>query len=91
MLKGMDLPKIGAQLKVEIAEATTELKPKKLAKRLKIVEAFIQSGNKPEWMILTKSGHSRRTCVRWCRSTAAASRRPTSTISTAASSTATTA
>ena len=39
---------------VEIAEATTELKPKKLAKRLKIIEAFIQSGNKPEWMILTE-------------------------------------
>jgi DNA-directed RNA polymerase subunit beta' len=32
---------------------TTELKPKKLAKRLKLVEAFIESGNKPEWMILT--------------------------------------
>ena len=32
---------------------TTELKPKKLAKRLKIIEAFIDSGNKPEWMILT--------------------------------------
>ena len=54
ILKGMDLPKIAAQLKVEIAEATTELKPKKLAKRLKIIEAFIQSGNKPEWMILTE-------------------------------------
>ena len=33
--------------------STSELKPKKLAKRLKVVEAFIQSGNKPEWMILT--------------------------------------
>ena len=32
----------------------TELKPKKLAKRLKIIEAFMQSGNKPEWMILTE-------------------------------------
>ncbi len=54
ILKGMDLEKIAAQLKVEIAEATTELKPKKLAKRLKIIEAFIQSGNKPEWMVLTE-------------------------------------
>src|SRR6266480_1789591 len=34
------------------AESTSELKPKKLAKRLKLIEAFIQSGNKPEWMIL---------------------------------------
>ena len=33
---------------------TSELKPKKLAKRLKIIEAFMQSGNKPEWMILTE-------------------------------------
>ncbi len=47
----MDLQAIAAQLRVEIAEATTELKPKKLAKRLKIIEAFIESGNKPEWMV----------------------------------------
>jgi DNA-directed RNA polymerase subunit beta' len=53
MLKGMDLEKIAADLRVEIAESTSELKPKKLAKRLKLIEAFIQSGNKPEWMILT--------------------------------------
>ncbi|MDQ0475442.1 DNA-directed RNA polymerase subunit beta' [Labrys wisconsinensis] len=53
MLRAMDLEKIAADLRVEIAEATTELKPKKLAKRLKIIEAFINSGNKPEWMILT--------------------------------------
>ena len=33
---------------------TSELKPKKLAKRLKLIEAFIESGNKPEWMILTQ-------------------------------------
>ena len=37
----------------EIAESTSELKPKKLAKRLKLIEAFIESGNKPEWMIMT--------------------------------------
>ncbi len=54
LLRNMDLPKIAEQLKVEIAESTTELKPKKLAKRLKIIEAFIHSGNKPEWMILTE-------------------------------------
>ena len=53
LLKGLDLEKIAADLRVEIAELTTELKPKKLAKRLKVVEAFIMSGNKPEWMILT--------------------------------------
>jgi len=54
MLKAMDLEKIAIQLRQEIAEATTELKPKKLAKRLKIIEAFTMSGNKPEWMVLTE-------------------------------------
>ena len=54
ILRAMDLPKIADGLKIEIAEATTELKPKKLAKRLKIIEAFMHSGNSPEWMILTE-------------------------------------
>ena len=53
MLQSLDLHALSASLRVEIAESTTELKPKKLAKRLKVVEAFIESGNKPEWMILT--------------------------------------
>jgi DNA-directed RNA polymerase subunit beta' len=53
ILESMDLPKIRDQLRQEIAGATTELKPKKLGKRLKVIEAFIDSGNKPEWMILT--------------------------------------
>jgi DNA-directed RNA polymerase subunit beta' len=52
LLIAMDLPKIRDDLRQEIAEATTELKPKKLGKRLKVIEAFIDSGNKPEWMIL---------------------------------------
>ena len=54
MLKALDLEKLAADLRKEIAESTSELKPKKLAKRLKLIEAFIQSGNKPEWMILTQ-------------------------------------
>ncbi len=53
LLLALDLEKEAEQLRKEIAEATSELKPKKLAKRLKLVEAFIRSGNKPEWMILT--------------------------------------
>ncbi len=53
ILSGMDLPKIRDELRQEIAEATTDLKPKKLGKRLKVIEAFIESGNRPEWMILT--------------------------------------
>jgi DNA-directed RNA polymerase subunit beta' len=38
LLIGLDLEKIANDLRVEIAEATSELKPKKLAKRLKIIE-----------------------------------------------------
>src|ERR1700680_1212858 len=53
MLKALDLEKMAASLRVEIIESTSELKPKKLAKRLKLIEAFTQSSNKPEWMILT--------------------------------------
>src|SRR5438132_10543163 len=39
MLKGLDLQKMAADLRVEIAESTSELKPKKRAKRLKLIEA----------------------------------------------------
>jgi DNA-directed RNA polymerase subunit beta' len=53
MLMAIELEKLRDDLRVEIAESTSELKPKKLAKRLKIVEGFIESGNRPEWMILT--------------------------------------
>ncbi|MGA3158482.1 MAG: DNA-directed RNA polymerase subunit beta' [Steroidobacteraceae bacterium] len=53
MLKALDLEKMAAELRQEIIESTSELKPKKLAKRLKLIEAFTQSKNKPEWMILT--------------------------------------
>ena len=53
LLIGLDLEKIAADLRVEIAESTSELKPKKLAKRLKLIESFTESGNRPEWMIMT--------------------------------------
>ncbi len=53
LLNQLDLEKESEELRRGIAEATTELKPKKLAKRLKLVEAFVRSGNRPEWMILT--------------------------------------
>ncbi len=53
ILGSMDLEAVTEQLRVEIAESTSELKPKKLAKRLKLIEAFMTSGNKPEWMIMT--------------------------------------
>ena len=52
MLMALNLEQMREQIRQEIAEATTELKPKKLAKRLKVIEAFIMSGNRPEWMIM---------------------------------------
>ncbi|MGZ9085643.1 MAG: DNA-directed RNA polymerase subunit beta', partial [Rhodoplanes sp.] len=54
MLKALDLERLAIDLRKEIAESTSELKPKKLAKRLKLIEAFLTSGNRPEWMILTQ-------------------------------------
>ena len=53
MLASIDLEAEAEQLRAELKEATGELKPKKIIKRLKIVESFIESGNRPEWMILT--------------------------------------
>ena len=53
MLISLDLEQERDRLRVELAETTSEAKPKKIVKRLKLIEAFIESGNKPEWMILT--------------------------------------
>jgi len=53
MLAAIDLDATAEQLREELKEATGELKPKKIIKRLKIVESFQESGNRPEWMILT--------------------------------------
>ncbi|MCC0021479.1 MAG: DNA-directed RNA polymerase subunit beta' [Nitratireductor sp.] len=52
ILASMDLEKIAGDLRTELAETTSDLKQKKLTKRLKVVEAFIESGNRPEWMIM---------------------------------------
>ncbi|MDD9329412.1 MAG: DNA-directed RNA polymerase subunit beta', partial [Bartonella sp.] len=52
LLAGMELDKIANDLRTELAETTSELKQAKLIKRLKIVENFLESGNKPEWMIM---------------------------------------
>ncbi len=53
MLQAIDLQSVADQLRADLKEATGELKPKKIIKRLKIVESFLESGNRPEWMILT--------------------------------------
>ncbi|NKW71475.1 DNA-directed RNA polymerase subunit beta' [Rhodobacteraceae bacterium R_SAG10] len=53
MLAAIDLESLAEQLRADLKAATGELKPKKIIKRLKIVESFLESGNRPEWMVLT--------------------------------------
>ncbi len=52
MLMSLDLVQEKEDLLKELSETKSELKPKKIIKRLKVVESFIDSGNRPEWMIL---------------------------------------
>ncbi len=52
LLNSIDLEAEKEKLLVELAETKSELKPKKIVKRLKVIEAFLESGNRPEWMIL---------------------------------------
>ncbi|MRR54825.1 MAG: DNA-directed RNA polymerase subunit beta' [Deltaproteobacteria bacterium] len=51
-LKSLDLDNLSVNLRTEMIDATSEAKRKKIAKRLKVVDAFKASGNRPEWMIL---------------------------------------
>ncbi|WP_303053126.1 DNA-directed RNA polymerase subunit beta' [uncultured Ruminococcus sp.] len=53
LLQEIDLDELSAQLKMELNGLPSGQKRVKLLKRLEIVEAFRQSGNRPEWMILT--------------------------------------
>ncbi|MDG4601941.1 MAG: DNA-directed RNA polymerase subunit beta' [Defluviicoccus sp.] len=52
MLKTIDLDAERAQMRADLKETTSEAKRKKLVKRLKLVEAFMESGARPEWMIM---------------------------------------
>ena len=52
LLAEIDLVGVGDQLRIEMKEATSEAKRKKVSKRLKVINSFRQSGNQPEWMIL---------------------------------------
>jgi DNA-directed RNA polymerase subunit beta' len=52
MLMAIDLEALKEDMKAELRETTSEAKRKKLVKRLKIVDAFMESGCRPEWMIL---------------------------------------
>ncbi|MBS3779544.1 MAG: DNA-directed RNA polymerase subunit beta', partial [Desulfovermiculus sp.] len=52
LLEDLDLEQLRNQLKEESMSTRSQAKKKKLSKRLKIVEAFLDSGNRPEWMIM---------------------------------------
>src|SRR6266542_4206975 len=52
LLRDIDVEGEAQKLRVEMREATSEAKRKKIAKRLKVITALRNSGNKPEWMIL---------------------------------------
>ncbi len=52
MLSNLDLEDIGINLRQELSETNSDAKRKKIVKRLKLIEGFIESGNKPEWMVL---------------------------------------
>jgi DNA-directed RNA polymerase subunit beta' len=52
MLRELDLEQLSGTLRIEMVETRSEAKRKKLAKRLKVIDAFKSSKNKPEWTIL---------------------------------------
>ncbi|HEU5338862.1 MAG TPA: DNA-directed RNA polymerase subunit beta', partial [Sulfuricaulis sp.] len=53
LLRAINLEEEVAKLRGDLAETTSETKIKKITKRLKVLEAFMYSGNKPEWMVMT--------------------------------------
>ncbi len=53
LLLALDLDAEIAHLREEIPATNSETKIKKFSKRLKLMEAFVKSGNKPEWMVMT--------------------------------------
>jgi DNA-directed RNA polymerase subunit beta' len=52
LLRGLDLDALARELRTQMSVESSAQKKKKIVKRLKVVEAFLKSGNQPEWMIL---------------------------------------
>ncbi len=53
LLRSLDLPLEVGKAREDMANTSSETKLKRLSKRLKLIESFIESGNKPEWMVMT--------------------------------------
>jgi len=52
LLRDLNLDKLAEELRIEMMETSSEARRKKIAKRLKVMNAFRHSGNLPDWMIL---------------------------------------
>ena len=53
LMRTIDLNAEIAKVREEMAGTSSETKLKRLSKRLKLIESFVESGNKPEWMVMT--------------------------------------
>jgi DNA-directed RNA polymerase subunit beta' len=53
LMRTIDLSAETAKVREEMAGTSSETKLKRLSKRLKLIESFVESGNKPEWMVMT--------------------------------------
>ncbi len=53
LLSSIDLESEAKRLRTDISETNSETKLKRLSKRLKLIESLVESGNRPEWMVLT--------------------------------------
>jgi DNA-directed RNA polymerase subunit beta' len=53
LLRTIDLKEAAEQIREDIEGTKSETKLKKFGKRLKLIEAFLESGNNPEWMVMT--------------------------------------
>ena len=52
LIRCIDFEEVANELRLDLGETKSDTKIKKLTKRLKLIESFVHSGNKPEWMIL---------------------------------------
>jgi DNA-directed RNA polymerase subunit beta' len=53
LMRTIELPAEIIKVREEMAGTSSETKLKRLSKRLKLIESFVESGNKPEWMVMT--------------------------------------
>ena len=76
LLSQVDLEAVAVEIREDSAKTSSDAKRKKLAKRLKIVDAFRDSGQRPEWMVLEVIPVLPPDLGPWCTWTAAASPPP---------------